>query len=205
MAPQTRVKICGITQVDDAQEVMHVGADAIGLVFYRPSPRCVTFDQAQKIAGVVGPFVSVVGLFVDADEQTVSQVLERVPLNLLQFHGNESREYCEQFKRPYLKALRMKPGLDVLRAIEQYPTASGILLDAYHKGVAGGTGEVFDWDRVPQNSPCPIVLAGGLNPINVRRAITAVSPYGVDVSSGVESTPGRKDIKKIVEFMKEIS
>ena len=201
MAGQTRVKICGITHSDDARGVIAAGADAIGLVFYEPSPRCVSVATASQIASVAGPFVTVVGLFVDARAEFVEQVLEQVPLHLLQFHGRESRQYCEQFKRPYLKALRMKPELDVMAAIEAYPSAAGILLDAYRKGVPGGTGETFDWNRVPASAACPIVLAGGLSVENIARAVAATAPYAVDVSGGVEFEPGRKDRRKVEQFI----
>lgn len=197
----TRVKICGLTTVDDALAAVAAGADAIGLVFYGPSPRCVDVDTAAKIAMAVGPFVTAVGLFVDADKTDVEAVLARVPLQLLQFHGGEPVSYCEQFQRPYMKALRMKPGLDVDAEIARYHSAQGILLDAYRKGVPGGTGETFDWQRVPSSSDKPIVLAGGLQPDNVCAAIAATSPYGVDVSGGVEGAAGIKDHKKIIEFI----
>jgi phosphoribosylanthranilate isomerase len=143
-----RVKICGITSVADAQIAVKAGADAIGLVFYAPSPRAVSIAQAREIAASVGPFVTVVGLFVDADEAFIREVLANVALHVLQFHGDESREFCEQFQRPYMKAIRMRPELDVVLAIAEYPSAVAILLDAYRPGVPGGTGETFDWQRV---------------------------------------------------------
>ncbi len=196
-----RVKICGITTIDDAQAAVAAGADAIGLVFYAASPRAVAIEQARAIAYAVGPFVTTTGLFVDADPTFVQSVLAQVPLQLLQFHGDETSAYCDSFQRPYLKALRMKPELDVLEKIADYPRASAILLDAYRPGVPGGTGETFDWARVPKNSPKPIILAGGLTPDNVSAAITATDVYGVDVSGGVESAPGKKDHKKIQTFI----
>jgi len=196
-----RVKICGITAMEDAQAALVAGADAIGLVFYAASPRAVSIEQACEIAYSVGPFVTVTGLFVDADPSFVQSVLAQVPLQLLQFHGDETREYCESFQRPYMKALRMKPDLDVVGAIANYPTASAVLLDAYRPGIPGGTGETFDWARVPQNSAKPIVLAGGLSPSNVAAAITATHVYGVDVSGGIESVPGKKDHSKIQSFI----
>ena len=197
-----RVKICGITSIEDAKSALIAGADAIGLVFYEASPRYVELEQAREIARAVGPFVTVVGLFVDAPESEVTRVLAEVDLQLLQFHGSETEAYCRQFQRPYMKALRMKPDLDVEAGMAEYPSASAILLDAYRKGVPGGTGEVFDWQRVPQNCKQNIVLAGGLNPDNVARAVASTSNiYALDVSGGVESEPGRKDSEKISMFV----
>ncbi len=196
-----RVKICGITSVADASSAVESGADAIGLVFYGASPRAVSIDQARIIAASVGPFVTVVGLFVDADESYIRDILANVSLHVLQFHGNESREFCEQFQRPYMKAIRMKPELNVTQEIEKYVSASAILLDAYRPGIPGGTGETFDWQRVPQESLRPIVLAGGLTPENVAAAIQSTRVYGVDVSGGVESAPGQKDARKVAQFI----
>ena len=196
-----RVKICGITNSEDALGAVDAGADALGLVFYRKSPRAVSADQAAKIAHSVSPFVMLVGLFVNADAAEVERVLARVPLNLLQFHGDEDAAYCEQFGRPYIKALRMQEGLDVQAAMAEHPSARGFLLDAYRPGVPGGTGETFDWQRVPQRSGAHIVLAGGLVPENVARAIAAARPQAVDVSGGVEASPGRKDPHKVVAFI----
>lgn len=196
-----RVKICGITSIADAQVAVKAGADAIGLVFYERSPRAVSIEQAYAIAASVGPFVTVVGLFVDADKTLVQNVLAKVALHVLQFHGDESREYCEQFQRPYMKAIRMRPELDVMQAINHFPGASAILLDAYRPGVPGGTGETFDWQRVPSQLSRPIVLAGGLTAENVALAIQSTHVYGVDVSGGVESAPGKKDPQKVEQFI----
>lgn len=196
-----RVKICGITSVEDACAVVEAGAHALGLVFYPPSPRAVEIEQARAIALAAGPFMCATGLFVNADRDFVCSVLARVPLQLLQFHGEEPEEYCASFMRPYLKAIRMRPGLDVGAAIAAYPSASGILLDAYRPGVPGGTGETFDWDRVPRDCPVPLVLAGGLSPANVAQALRTTQVYGVDVSGGVESAPGKKDHKQIKSFI----
>ncbi|WP_331346931.1 phosphoribosylanthranilate isomerase [Cellvibrio sp. UBA7661] len=198
---KTRVKICGITSIEDALVAVDAGADALGLVFYEASPRSVSISQARQIALAVGPFVVVTGLFVDADPEFVNAVLNDVPLQLLQFHGNESPDYCSFFHRPYIKALRMRPELDVVTSIDSYPNASGILLDAYRPGVPGGTGETFEWTRVPAQSLKPIVLAGGLTPDNVGEAIRTVSVYGVDVSGGVELAPGKKDQSKVTSFI----
>jgi phosphoribosylanthranilate isomerase len=196
-----RVKICGITSVDDALVAVKAGADAIGLVFYEPSPRCVNIEQAEAIARAVGPLVTVVALFVNASSDVIENILKRVPIHVMQFHGDEPAEFCEQFSRPYLKALRMHEDLDVDETIGLFSSASGILLDAYTPGVPGGTGETFDWQRVPKDSGRPIILAGGLNPENIRRAVAETSIYGVDVSGGVERAPGIKDAQKIESFI----
>ncbi|GAA5316821.1 MAG: phosphoribosylanthranilate isomerase [Candidatus Pelagadaptatus aseana] len=170
-------------------------------MFYDPSPRAVTIDQAATIARSVGPFVTVVGLFVNPTEQLVRNTLEQVDLHVLQFHGDETEAFCQQFQRPYMKALRMRPELDVEVEMAKYPSASAILLDAYRKGVPGGTGESFDWTRVPKRSSRPIVLAGGLEPENVSLAVTTTGTYGVDVSGGVESAPGIKSAQLIESFI----
>ncbi len=183
--------------------VVSAGADAIGLNFYAQSPRVVSIKQARAIALAVGPFVTVTGLFVDAEPDFIRQVLHQVPLHLLQFHGDETPSFCEAFERPYLKALRMTPELDVKAAIAAHPAATGVLLDAYVPGTPGGTGETFDWGRVPQQAARPIVLAGGLTPANVGAAIAATCPYAVDVSGGVESAPGVKDPDKVQKFIRQ--
>ncbi|WP_105101483.1 phosphoribosylanthranilate isomerase [Microbulbifer pacificus] len=197
-----RVKICGITSVEDALLAVEAGADALGLVFYPASPRNVTPEQAAEIARAVSPFVVLTGLFVDAHPEQVRAVLQQVPLNLLQFHGDENAPYCRQFHRPYIKALRMKPDLDPVEAMAAFPDARGILLDAYRKGVPGGTGDTFDWQRVPQDSGHQIILAGGLTPENVAGAIATARPQAVDVSGGVEASPGRKDVAKTIAFIR---
>lgn len=197
-----QVKICGITTSEDARDAVAAGADALGLVFYAKSPRNVTAEQAAVIARAVPPFVTLVGLFVDAASAEVEDILARVPLNLMQFHGSESADDCEQFRRPYIKALRMKDDLDVLAAMAGHPAARGFLLDAYRPGVPGGTGESFDWQRVPRGSGQQIVLAGGLTPDNVARAIDEARPQAVDVSGGVEISPGRKDPHKVAAFIR---
>lgn len=185
----------------DGRAAVAAGVDAIGLVFYAASSRHIEPQQALEVARAVGPFVTVVGLFVNADAHTVHQVLDQVPLHLLQFHGDEDEEYCAAFKRPYMKAIRMRPDLDVEAQIAAFPTASAILLDAYRPGVPGGTGETFDWRRVPSDSDKPLVLAGGLTADNVAQAISATRVYGVDVSGGVESSAGVKDVNKIQAFI----
>lgn len=198
---RTRVKICGITRIEDALAAARAGADAIGLVFYAPSPRAVTAAQAQAICAALPPFVSTVGLFVDAEPAAVAAVLQQVPLDLLQFHGDETAEYCRQFARPFLKAVRMREATDVAALRAQFNQARALLLDTYRAGVPGGTGEVFDWRRVPPALAAQIVLAGGLNPDNVGAAIQQARPYAVDVSGGVESAAGIKDIARINAFI----
>jgi phosphoribosylanthranilate isomerase len=201
-----RVKVCGLTSVGDALAAVNAGADAIGIVFYEPSPRNVSIDIAEQIVRAVGPFVTTVGLFVNASEEAVNAVLQSVPLQLLQFHGNESAEYCEVFQRPYMKAIRLKPGIDVLQEISRYTSAVAILLDTYKKGLPGGTGETFDWKQVPTQieRKLPLVLAGGLRPDNIQQAVDSTMPYGVDVSGGVEFSPGKKDPRKITQFINNV-
>ncbi len=196
-----RVKICGITNIEDAQAVVDAGAHALGLVFYEASPRAVDCEQARAIAFAAGPFISVTALFVNPSAYLVGSVVSRVPIQLLQFHGDEDARFCESFQRPYIKAIRMRPDLDVATAIAAHPNASGFLLDAYRPGIPGGTGETFDWGRVPRDSSVPIVLAGGLTPENVAEAIRKTGVYGVDVSGGVESAPGKKDHNQIKSFI----
>lgn len=197
-----RVKICGITTVAAARHAATAGADAIGLVFFAKSPRHLSdLELARDIALSAGPFVTVVGLFVDPTPDYVDEVLNRVPLGMLQFHGRESDEQCSRFRRPYLKALRMKPELDVAGAIAQYPNASGVLLDAYRPGVPGGTGETFDWSRIPTSTSKPLVLAGGLNTANVAAAVASVKPWAVDVSGGVEQSQGVKCPDLVRQFV----
>lgn len=199
---ETRVKICGITRVEDARVAVAAGADAIGLVFYPPSPRNIDdLELARQIAEEAGPFVSVVALFVDPQADFVTRVLSTVNISLLQFHGSETENLCRRFGRPYIKALRMKPDMDVNAAMDAYGSASGILLDTYREGVPGGTGEVFDWARVPQDPVKPVIVAGGLTPSNVADAIKNTRPYAVDVSGGVEQAPGIKSDGRIRAFI----
>jgi len=204
MVMHTRIKICGITRPDDGVAVAAAGADAIGLVFYGPSPRNVSIEQAQAVVAALPPFVTVVGLFVNAGEDEIREVLEAVPLGLLQFHGDEPAGVCGGYGLPYIKALRMAPGLDVAATVGCYRDAQGILLDAYRPGVAGGTGEVFDWQSVPAGLKKPIILAGGLTPQNVADAIAQVRPYAVDVSGGVEAAKGVKDVGRIAAFVEAV-
>jgi phosphoribosylanthranilate isomerase len=197
----TRVKICGITRVQDGLDAVRFGAHAIGLVFYAPSPRAVTPDQARAIVDALPPFVTAVGLFVNADAEAVRATLAAVPLQLLQFHGDETPEYCAAFGVPYLKAVRVRPGVDLLQYSQQFLGSRGLLLDAYVEGVRGGTGATFDWALIPHSLPLPVVLSGGLDADNVGAAVQAVRPWAVDVSSGVESAKGIKDAAKIEAFM----
>lgn len=200
----TRVKICGITRPEDARHAARCGADAIGLVFYPPSPRSVTLEQARQIVAALPPFVSTVGLFVDASRDEVQQVLSQVALDLLQFHGDEAPQDCEGHGRPYLKAIRMRQVTDVLAEAQRYRNAKGLLLDSYTPGVPGGTGQSFDWSRIPERLDRAVILAGGLNPDNVAAAILQTRPYAVDVSGGVERAKGIKDPEKIRAFISEV-
>ena len=202
--PRTRVKICGITRIEDADAVVKYGADALGLVFYANSPRYVTKEQARAIADAIAPLVTIVGLFVNPSAETVSTVLDAVPLGLLQFHGSETNADCKMFGVPFIKSIAVSDDVDVLSRMQGYPDASGFILDAWQPQAHGGGGEAFDWDRVPEHSPAPVILAGGLTPENVTRAIRSTSPYAVDVSSGVESAKGIKSAEKIAAFMRGV-
>jgi phosphoribosylanthranilate isomerase len=201
---RTRAKICGITRVEDALAAVAGGADAIGLVFYDKSPRHVSVERAAEIIASLPPFVDAVGLFVDAEPAEVRAVLKRVRLDLLQFHGNETPAYCQAFDFPYIKAARVRPGLNLLQYASDFASARALLLDAYREGVAGGTGEVFDWNLIPQAMPVPVILAGGLTVANVAEAVGRVRPYAVDVSGGVEREKGIKDAAKIAAFMRGV-
>ena len=201
---RTRVKICGITNLSDAQSAVEAGCDALGFVFYSKSPRAVTPEQAAEIIANVPAFVTSVALFVNESSEIVNQVIAKTGIDLLQFHGDESAEFCSTFSRPYIKALRMKPELDLTAQFETYASSQGILLDAYTPGIPGGTGEMFDWSRIPAERATKIILAGGLSTDNVANAITQVSPYAVDVSGGVEASKGIKDSNKMTDFMSEV-
>lgn len=202
---RTRVKICGITRIEDGLAAVAAGADAIGLVFYAPSPRAVEIEQAAAICAQLPAFVTTVGLFVDADDAYVQQVLSTVPLQLLQFHGDESPEQCERVGRPYIKAIRMSDDADIETTMQRYPGAAGFLLDSFRPGVPGGTGETFDWSRIPEALRGQIVLAGGLQPDNVAAAVKQMRPYAVDVSGGVELSKGIKSAEKIEQFMSAVA
>ncbi|MES2869964.1 MAG: phosphoribosylanthranilate isomerase [Pseudomonadota bacterium] len=199
-----RSKICGITRIDDALAAVAAGADAIGFVFYAKSPRAVTVQQARAIIAALPPFVTTVGLFVNASACELNETLDAIPLDMLQFHGDETPEQCEGYHRPYIKALRVKAGDDIAGAFKAYAGASGILLDAYVEGIPGGTGQAFDWSLIPQGLSKPIILAGGLSAENVTQAIAQVRPYAVDVSGGVEKSKGIKDHGKVRAFMQAV-
>jgi phosphoribosylanthranilate isomerase len=201
---RTRVKICGITRPEDGVGAAQAGADAIGLVFYDRSPRAVDAARARAIVAALPPFVTTVGLFVDAAPAAVEAVLKAVPLDLLQFHGQEPGRDCERYGRPWVKAVQVRPGVDLQAMAEEYAGAQALLLDAYHPEVPGGTGNRFDWGLIPARLNKPIVLAGGLDAENVESAIRAVDPWGVDVSSGVEAGKGIKDMEKIAAFMRGV-
>jgi phosphoribosylanthranilate isomerase len=198
---KTRIKICGITRVEDALAAARLGADAIGLVFYPGSPRAVTPARAREIIDVLPPFVVPVGLFVNADAATVRETVAAAPVQLLQFHGDETPGYCADFGLPFMRALRVRAGTDLLQYAREFHAARGLLLDAWVDGVHGGTGAVFDWSLIPPDLPMPVILSGGLNPDNVEQAVRRVRPWAVDVSSGVESTKGIKDAAKIEAFI----
>lgn len=202
---RTRVKICGLTRPEDALVAVASGADAIGLVFYAPSPRAVSLEQAKAITRVLPPFVTVVGLFVDAKQGVIEDALSELPLGLLQFHGDESPEECARYQQTYIKAVRMREGVDLAQIAEQYHHAAGLLLDSFQPGVPGGTGLTFDWSVIPVELNKPIVVAGGLSAANVHEAITRIHPYAVDVSGGVEEYKGIKSAEKIAAFMNEVA
>ena len=199
---RTRVKICGITRLEDALAAARAGADALGFVFYPPSPRNIELEQAARILAELPPFVTTVALFVNADTETIAEVVNLARVDLLQFHGNECPDYCARHGRPWIKAIRMKEGVDLEAEAERYSAASALLLDAYRPGVPGGTGEAFDWKRIPVSLRERIVLAGGLTPENVAEAVRQVRPWAVDVSGGVEAAPGIKDAAKIERFIR---
>ncbi|WP_148862649.1 phosphoribosylanthranilate isomerase [Marinobacter fonticola] len=202
---RTRVKICGITRIEDAVQAVEAGADAIGLVFYPPSPRAVDVEQAARIVRALPPFVEAVGLFVNPDPDLVRTVIDEVGIGLLQFHGDEPSSFCAQFHQRWLKAVRVRDMEDVPSAYRVYPDASGLLVDAYDPKKYGGTGQIFDWSLIPQERPRPLILAGGLNSANVAAAVAAVRPWAVDVSGGVEREKGIKDASRIIEFIREVN
>jgi len=195
----TQFKICGLTREEDVDAAVAAGADAIGFVFYEKSPRHVTAARAAVLAARIPPFVTVTALFVNAGEDAIAAVLDQVPVNLLQFHGDESETECRHWARPYIRAARVRPGLDLVQYAAEFPSARGILLDAYVEGYGGG-GETFDWSVIPAALPLPVILSGGLTPNNVGEAIWRVRPAAVDVSSGVELSKGIKDAARIAAF-----
>ncbi|CAN1521353.1 MAG: phosphoribosylanthranilate isomerase [Sulfuritalea sp.] len=199
-----RVKICGITRLEDALDAVAQGADAIGLVFYEGSPRNVTISQAAEIVNQIPAFVSTVGLFVNAESSFIREVISKVKLDLLQFHGDETASECAAFSHPFIKAIRVKSDTNLVQYAEDFSAAKALLLDTYAEGVAGGTGQVFDWNLIPKELAKPVILAGGLTADNVARAISLVKPYAVDVSGGVEASKGIKDVAKIAAFMQQV-
>ena len=196
----TRVKFCGLTHRDDVAEAVESGADALGFVFYESSARYVTPEQASELTRIVPAFITRVGLFVDADVALVQGIFHHAGLNLVQYHGNESSEFCDSVGLPYIKAFRVRPDINILAEMERYPNASGFLLDAYVEGRPGGTGERFDWGLIPKTDRT-IILAGGLTPENAKDAIECVAPWALDVSGGIETEPGRKDPDKMQRFV----
>ena len=199
-----QVKVCGITRSEDALAAVQCGVHAIGLLFWSGSKRAVSLEQARIICDVIPPFVSVVGLFVDPEEKEVAEALASVPLNVLQMHGSESPAFCEQWQVPYIKALKVQPDVDLIGQAALHREARGFLLDSVHDGQFGGTGRQFDWGLVPEDFARPLILAGGLNPATVGEAISRLRPSAVDVSSGVEVSPGGKDPEKIRQFMEAV-
>lgn len=196
-----RVKICGITRLQDLHAACDAGADALGFVFYEKSPRNLSIEAAAELVRVLPPFVQSVGLFVNANPAFIRRVLDAVPLDLLQFHGDEMPADCVRHGRPYIKAIRVTVDTDLLKYAADFKTARGLLLDAYVPGLPGGTGESFDWNLIPSNLPKPIVLSGGLTPVNVAAAVQQVRPWAVDVSSGVEAAKGIKDPHHVAQFI----
>jgi len=201
---RTRIKICGIREALHGVVAADAGADAIGLVFYRESPRYVTPGAAANVVAILPPFVTSVGLFVDADEGKVHDTLKTVRLDCLQFHGDESPDFCASFGIPYVRAVSMKPGVDLLEYAGRFSSARALLLDAHVPGIPGGTGQTFEWSAIPRDLPMPVILSGGLSAGNVGPAIKLVRPWAVDVSSGVEASRGSKDPKMIVEFIRRV-
>ncbi len=200
---RTRIKICGITRPADARAAANAGADAIGLVFYAPSPRYLSVERAVEIRDALPPFVQTVALFVNPDPAQVAQVLGRVKPAMLQFHGEEAPQFCAQFGVPYVKAARVRQGLDLIEYLRPFATAAAWLLDSFVEAY-GGVGERFDWSLAPRNLERPLILSGGLERANVGEAVRTLRPWGVDVSSGVESAKGIKDAAKIAAFISEV-
>ena len=197
----TKVKFCGITNLKDAISAAELGADALGFVFYPKSPRFISPKNAKEIIKKLPPFISMVGLFVNQSKSEVEEVIKGCPLNLLQFHGDENESFCKQYNLPYIKAISMKSDVDLLKCIQEYNSAKALLLDTFSKVARGGSGEVFDWKMIPPNTLKPIIVAGGLTPENVQTLLEVISPYGVDVSSGIEINKGLKDYKLMKKFI----
>jgi phosphoribosylanthranilate isomerase len=201
---RTRVKICGIREPAHARIAAEAGADAIGFVFYGPSPRYVEARHAKTVADVLPPYIAKVGLFVNEPAESIAAVLKEIDLDLLQFQGDEPPEFCARFGKPFVRAVRMEPGVDLLEYADRFSAARALLLDAHVPGLPGGTGRTFDWAAIPGDFPLPLILSGGLDAANVGEAVRAVRPWAVDVSSGVESSRGVKDPGKIVEFIRSV-
>jgi len=205
---RTRIKICGITRTEDAFAAVNCGVDALGLVFDQASPRYVSVEQAQKLIQTLPAFVSKVGLFVNTNAEEIVNIINKVSLDYLQFHGDEDEAFCSRFSKPYIKAIRIKPEIDLVENISKFKSASAILIDSWHPELAGGTGETFDWsllNGLPKENTPAIILAGGLDEENVYPAVKMLRPYAVDVSSGVEESPGIKSAEKIRNFVYEVN
>ncbi|RUR55739.1 phosphoribosylanthranilate isomerase [Vreelandella populi] len=200
---RTRIKFCGLTRAEDIERAVMLGADALGFVMWPKSARAITYDQLVALSSVVPAFVTRVGLFVDQPAELINACLPH--LDLIQFHGNESASFCAQFDRPWVKALRMRDDTDLHQAAAQYHGAQALLLDAYRPGVPGGTGEVFDWSRIPADLAKPVILAGGLTAANIASAVGQVTPYAVDVSGGIEGASGCKDAEKMAMFANQVA
>lgn len=206
---RTRVKICGITSIEDGLVAAQLGADALGFVFYEKSPRAVKIDQAWEIFRTLPPFITRTALFVNPTVDEVKQAIETLGIDLLQFHGQESAVFCEQFDRPYIKAAAMQPQTDLIALANEFASSQGLLVDTYKKGVPGGTGEIFNWDWITPEKriemTLPLILAGGLTSSNVAQAIQKVEPWAVDVSGGVEASPGKKSSQKMADFISQVT
>ena len=200
----TRIKMCGMKTVEETRLAIEHGVHALGLNFFAPSPRYIDVNQAQAIRAIVPPFVSLVGVFVNHSATEVNAIRRALDLDVLQFHGDESAEFCAQFNQAYIKAIRVQAGMDVGAACDAYPSAAMILLDTYHKGLYGGTGDVFDWQQIPKDLMRRVMLAGGLSLENVGQAIQTIHPYALDVCGGIETEKGVKDPQKIIALMKEV-
>ena len=198
------IKICGITNLDDALLAVKLGANALGFIFDKNSPRLITVEQASLIIAKLPPFITTVGVFVNLSMQEINTLLSQVPLQVLQFHGDETEEACKLYRKPYVKAFRIKPDSNIIELIEKYPSASAILLDTYSAQQFGGTGMTFNWQQIPKNINKPIILAGGLTPTNIAQAIREINPYAIDVNSGVEIQPGKKDPNKLIALFDEV-
>lgn len=201
---RTRIKICGITRIDDARAAIAAGVDAIGLVFYPQSPRFLDIESAQSIVDQLPPLVTVVGVFVNQTIEEVREIADRLALDLLQLHGDETPEQCRRYGRPYIKGVRMRDDVDLPEIVGAFPDCRGVLLDTYKPGIEGGTGVTFSWKRIPATMIKPVILAGGLNPRNVGEAIEKVRPFAIDVSSGVEQTEGVKDAREIERLVRAV-